>query len=174
MGEDEVLDAMDYPSIISERIMLKKRISPSLYLSLFFLMLLNGCSLTKVVIPKDPLTPEEHLNLGVAYEKDGVLDSAIKEYKYAAKKLPIANLYLGNAYFLKNELNQAETFYKKMIRKDPTNGDAYNNLAWLYYMKQEKLDVAEEYALRAIELNPLKTNIYRDTLEKIRELRKSQ
>ncbi|MBM4339068.1 MAG: tetratricopeptide repeat protein [Deltaproteobacteria bacterium] len=128
----------------------------------------------KVVIPKDSLTPEEHLNLGVAYEKKGLFDSAIKEYKQAAKKLPIGYLYLGNAYFLKNELDKAETFYKKMIKKDPKNGDAHNNLAWLYYVKKENLDVAEEYALRAIELNPLKADIYRDTLEKIGELKRSQ
>ncbi|MBM4348998.1 MAG: tetratricopeptide repeat protein [Deltaproteobacteria bacterium] len=128
----------------------------------------------KVIIPKDPLTPEEHLNLGVAYEKKGLLDSAIKEYELAAKKLPIAYLYLGNTHFLKNEFGEAETYYKKMIKKDPRNADAHNNLAWLYYIKREKLDVAERYALRAIELNPLKDPIYRDTLEKIKELKKQE
>jgi hypothetical protein len=61
-----------------------------------------------------------------------------------------------------------------MIIKDPKNGDAHNNLAWLFYIKQENLDVAEGYALRAMELNPLKAEIYRDTLEKIRELKRSQ
>ena len=149
-------------------------VSPALFLSVFIFLFLFGCSLPKVTIPKDPLAPEDHLNLGVAYEKKGLLDSAIKEYKLAAKKLPIAYLYLGNAYFLKNELSQAEAFYKKMIKKDPQNGDAHNNLAWLYYTKRENLDAAEEYALRAIELNPFKGDIYRDTLEKIRELKKLQ
>lgn len=174
MEEDKVLDAMDHPSIMSNRAMLKKRIFPTLLLSVFVLMLVHGCSLPKVNIPKDPLTPEDHLNLGVAYEKKGLLDSAIKEYKLASKKLPIAYLYLGNAYFLKNELSKAEAFYKKMIKKDPQNGDALNNLAWLYYTKRENLDAAEENALRAIEFNPLKGDIYRDTLEKIRELKKLQ
>jgi tetratricopeptide (TPR) repeat protein len=151
-----------------------KRIFLPIFCVVFIFLFLPGCSLPKVTIPKDPLAPEEHLNLGLAYEKKGLLDSAIQEYKRAAKKLPIAYLYLGNAYFLKNELSKAETFYKKMIKKDPRNGDAHNNLAWLYYTKRENLDAAEEYALIAIEFNPLKGDIYRDTLEKIRELKKLQ
>lgn len=122
---------------------------------------------------KDPLTPEEHLNLGVAYEQKGEYDNAIAEYRLAAKKLPIAYLYLGNAHFQKNELVEAEEYYKKAIKRDPKNADAYNNLAWLYYRKGEKLEEAENLVLRAIELNPSKDNIYRDTLEKIREMKKS-
>jgi tetratricopeptide (TPR) repeat protein len=121
---------------------------------------------------KDPLTPEEHLNLGVAYEKKGELDHAIKEYRLASKKLPIAYLYLGNVHFQKNEFQKAETYYKKAIKKEPNNADAHNNLAWLYYTRLENLEEAERLALKAIELNPAKEAIYRDTLEKIRELRK--
>jgi tetratricopeptide (TPR) repeat protein len=112
------------------------------------------------------------LSLGLAYEKKGELNHAIKEYKLASKKLPLAYLYLGNAYFLKNDLEKAEYYYKKAMKKDPKNADAYNNLAWLYYTKQEHLDEGEKLSSRAIELNPLKENIYRDTLEKIRELKK--
>ncbi|MDI7261639.1 MAG: tetratricopeptide repeat protein [Thermodesulfobacteriota bacterium] len=121
---------------------------------------------------KDSLTPEEHLNLGVAYERNSELDPAIKEYKLASRKLPIAYLFLGNAHFQKNEFPKAKTYYKKAIRKEPKNADAYNNLAWLYYTKRENLEEAETLAIKAIELNPAKENIYRDTLEKIRELKK--
>jgi tetratricopeptide (TPR) repeat protein len=172
MEADKFLDAMDHLPIISRLEMFRKRIPPAFFLSVFIFLFLLGCSLPKLVIPKDPLAPEDHLNLGVAYERKGLLDSAIKEYRLAAKKLPVAYLYLGNAYFLKNELGKAEAFYKKMIEKDSQNGDAYNNLAWLYYTKRENLDQAEEYALRAMDLNPVKADIYRDTLEKIRELKK--
>ena len=121
---------------------------------------------------KDPLTPEEHLNLGVAYERNGELDHAIREYKLASKKIPVAYLHLGNSHFQKNELEKAEACYKKTIKKEPQNADAYNNLAWLYYTKRDKLDEGERLALKAIELNPSKEPIYRDTLEKIRELRR--
>ncbi len=143
-----------------------------LLLGLSLMIFLVACSLPRIIIQKDPLTPEEHLNLGVAYEKKGELDRAIAEYRLAAKKLPLAYLHIGNAYFQKNEWIEAERCYKKAIRKDPKNADAHNNLAWLYYIKNENLDLAESLALKAIELNPSKGNIYKDTLERIRELKK--
>ncbi len=63
---------------------------------------------------------------------------------------------MGNVYFQKKEYEEAEVHYKKAIKKDPENADAYNNLAWLYYTKRERLDEAEKLALKAIELNPSK------------------
>jgi len=142
-----------------------------LSLGLSLMIFLVSCSLPKIIIQKDPLTPEEHLNLGVAYEKKGELDHAIAEYRLAAKKLPLAYLHIGNAHFQKNEWVEAERCYKKAIEKDPKNADAHNNLAWLYYIKHENLDLAESLALKAIELNPSKGNIYKDTLERIRKLK---
>ena len=131
-----------------------------------------GCSSFKIIVLKDPLTPEEHLNLGVAYEEKGEFDHAIKEYQLASKKLPIAYLCLGNVHFQKNEFPKAEAYYKKAIKREPRNADAYNNLAWLYYIGRGNLGEGERLALKAIELNPAKEDIYKDTLEKIRELRK--
>jgi tetratricopeptide (TPR) repeat protein len=145
----------------------------SLRYALCALLLLSGCSLPRIIILKDPLTPEEHLNLGVAYEKQGELEPAIKEYTAAAKKLPRAYLYLGNVYFQKKELGKAEANYRKAIKNDPRNADAHNNLAWLYYTKKENLEEAENLALKAIDLDPAKETIYRDTLEKIREMKKT-
>ncbi len=138
-------------------------------LLLLFLLLLSGCSFPRMIVLEDPLSPQEHLNLGVAYENGGEVDNAIREYRLASKELPLGYLYLGNAYFLRNELIEAEKHYRKAIRKDPLNGDSYNNLAWLYFTMGEKLDEAEILALRALELNPSKNDIYKDTLEKIRE-----
>jgi tetratricopeptide (TPR) repeat protein len=129
----------------------------------------TGCSFPRVIILKDPLTPEEHLTLGVTYEQQGDFDNAIKEYNLAAKKLPGAFLYLGNAHFQKKEWKKAEDYYRLAIEKEPDNADAHNNLAWLYYTRREKLDEAETLARKALQLNPGKGDIYRDTLEKIRE-----
>lgn len=143
-----------------------------LLFALCALLIFSACSLPRLIILKDPLTPEEHINLGVTYEKQGDFDNAIKEYNSAAKKLPRAYLYLGNAYFQKGEWKNAEESYRKAIEKDPGNADAFNNLAWLYYTRKEKLVRAEELARKAIELNPAKEETYRDTLEKIGELRR--
>lgn len=131
--------------------------------------LLFGCALPRIVVLDDPLTPEEHLNLGVSYEKKGELDNALKEYKTASKKLAAAYLYIGNIYYLKGEFEKAERYYRKAIREEPTNADAYNNLAWLYYLERKDLREAEGLASTAVELSPEK-GIYRDTLEQIRKL----
>ncbi|MGQ9570463.1 MAG: tetratricopeptide repeat protein [Thermodesulfovibrionales bacterium] len=139
--------------------------------SVFLVICLYGCSFPKLVVLDDPLSPEEHLNLGVAYEQKGELDNALKEYKVASKKLPLAYLYIGNVYFQKSEYEEAEAYYRKAIKEDPANADAYNNLAWLYFTRKENLDEAEKLALRAMELNPVKKEIYLDTLEKIRVFR---
>ena len=132
-----------------------------------------GCAFPRIVVLDDPLTPEEHLNLGVAYERKGELDSAIKEYELAAKKLSIAYLYLGNAYFQKEILSEAEKYYRLAIENEILNADAHNNLAWLYYVKKENLDEAESLVLKAIELNPSKNDIYGDTLKRIKELKEA-
>ncbi len=131
---------------------------------------LVGCYMPGIIVPGDPLTPEEHINLGVAYEKKGEFDNALKEYKEASKKLPMAYLYIGNIYFQKKELEGAERYYRKAIKEESDNADAYNNLAWLYYTKRENLDEAERLATKAMELNP-SNDVYKDTLDKIRELR---
>ena len=152
--------------VISEERMIRIRL-----LMLTLLVIIAGCAMPRIIIYDDPLSPEEHLKLGMAYEKDGELDNAISEYKAAARKLPIAYLYLGNVHFQKNELDQAEKYYKKAIRKEAHNADAHNNLAWLYYIREENLDKAENLALRAMELDSSKRDVYMDTLEKVRELK---
>jgi tetratricopeptide (TPR) repeat protein len=149
---------------------------PTTYYLMFTVccLLFFGCALPRIVVLDDPLSPEEHLNLGVSYEKKGELDNAIKEYQGASGKLPVAYLFMGNIYYQKKEYDEAETNYKKAIKKDENNADAYNNLAWLYYTKKEKLDEAEKLALKAIELNPAKKDIYQDTIDKVRGLKISQ
>lgn len=141
-----------------------------LFLISYFLFT-SSCSLPRIIVLEDPLSPEEHVNLGVAYERKGDLDSAIKEYEAAAKKFPVAYLYIGNIHFQKEELDEAERYYRKALEKDSGSADACNNLAWLYYTKGENLEEAEELALKALSLNPSKKELYQDTLDKIRAMR---
>ncbi len=137
----------------------------------FLVVVLASCSLPRIAIFRDPLTPEEHVNLGVAYEKRGELDAALKEYKAAARRMPLANLYMGNVYFQQNEVRKAEKAYEKAIKKTESP-EAYNNLAWLYNTTDSKLDEAEQLALKATGLAP-QSEAFKDTLHKIREKRAS-
>jgi tetratricopeptide (TPR) repeat protein len=139
------------------------------WLAAFCLLLLfGGCAWPRIIVLEDPLTPQEHLNLGVAYEKNNEFDQAIKEYRSAAGNLPIACLYLGNVYFQRKEFDKAEKYYQKAIQKEPGQADAYNNLAWLYYVRGGDLDRAQSLVLKALELRPEKDSVYRDTLDRIR------
>jgi tetratricopeptide (TPR) repeat protein len=139
-------------------------------LTLVCLLFLASCSLPRIMILDDTLSPEEHLNLGVVYEKKREYDPAIEEYKKAAGKITRAYVYLGNVYFQKGDSEKAEASYKEAIDKDPALADAYNNLAWLYYTNKENLPEAEALASKALKLDPL-NGTYLDTLNKIREVK---
>jgi len=39
------------------------------FFTILLAILLSGCALPRIIFLDDPLTPEEHINLGVAYEK---------------------------------------------------------------------------------------------------------
>lgn len=130
---------------------------------------LASCALPRIVIFRDPLTPEEHINLGVSYEKRGELDPALKEYKAATKKNGLAYLYMGNVYFAQKDFSQAESSYRKAMKKTGSP-EAYNNLAWLYYTEGRRIDEAEQLAAKAVELSP-ESEAFKDTLQNIREKR---
>jgi tetratricopeptide (TPR) repeat protein len=138
---------------------------------LLFAFLFSSCSLPRIAVLHDPLTPEEHVNLGVSYERKGELDAALAQYEAASKKLPIAYLYMGNVYFQKNDTSHAERSYRKAIEK---TGDAraYNNLAWLYYTRDEQLNEAERLSREAVRLSP-ESPEFKDTLDRIAEKRSS-
>ncbi|MBP1731956.1 MAG: Tetratricopeptide 2 repeat protein [Deltaproteobacteria bacterium] len=135
------------------------------------LMLLSSCSLPRIAILHDPLTPEEHINLGVSYEKRGEFDAALEQYAAASSKEPLAYLYMGNAYFQKGDLKEAEKSYRQAIDRTH-DARAYNNLAWLYYTTGGRLEEAEALARKAVELAPGSLD-FQDTLRKIIEKRSS-
>jgi tetratricopeptide (TPR) repeat protein len=166
MGKNKFLDFGYKRQIVLKKI--------SHLLSILVVFFSVSCSLPRIIILDDPLSPEEHLNLGVTYEHNSEFDNALKEYEIASRNIPMAYVYMGNVYFQMKAYESAEANYKEAIKNDPKNADAYNNLAWLFYIRKENIDEAEALVLKAIDLNPSKRYIYQDTLEKIRGLTRTE
>lgn len=121
-------------------------------LVIFLGFLLLSCSVPTIVVIEDPLTSEEHVNLGYIYEKQGKLDLAEREYRRAIKKDRrswMAYYNLGNLYAKRGDWKKAEGFYRKAleIRRDP---DLLNNLAYVL-SKQEKYCLAQRFIKEALE-----------------------
>jgi tetratricopeptide (TPR) repeat protein len=115
---------------------------------------LAACSdFPHVRVLHDPLTPEEHVTLGLTYEVQGHRDLAAREYRTAltqkAGYVP-ALIGLGNVAFAEGEFEESETFYKQALAASPEHPGANNNLAMLYLVKGTGLDEAERLALRAL------------------------
>jgi tetratricopeptide (TPR) repeat protein len=137
----------------------------------FVFLATASCAIPKIIVLHDPLSPEEHINLGLAYEKKGETRSAIAEYEKASKELPEAYLYLGNICFSRRAYAESEKYYREAIKKKPALADAYNNLAWLLYIRGMDSGEALALAQKAVKLKPLNEQ-YADTLHQIEEASK--
>jgi tetratricopeptide (TPR) repeat protein len=114
----------------------KSHLNIPAYLTLIISFIISGCAYLpiNVLLMKDPLTAEEHNDLGVAYENEGKYELAIREYKTALKKnnqliVPLVNI--GNVFLKQGNYSEAEKYYKKALSMDPYNLEAANNLASL-------------------------------------------
>ena len=133
----------------------------------------SGCaSLPRIVILHDPLSPEEHFRLAVAYEQKKEYDFALKEYGEAAGEGKLAgasHTQMANIYQAEGKTDLAESHYLKAIGESPASGAAYNNLAWLYLAEGKNLDRAEELLRTAIIKDPARSPYYLDTLASVYE-----
>ncbi|MHB8482762.1 MAG: tetratricopeptide repeat protein [Nitrospiria bacterium] len=139
----------------------------------FVLTFATGCGhLPKIVVLHDPLSAEEHFQLALAYEKKKEYDLALKEYEEVLKKKQFREetcTNMANIYLNQGKPDLAEVYYHKSIQINPAYGKAYNNLAWLYLTRNEKLDQAERLLLEAIRMDPARSADYLDTLSSVYE-----
>lgn len=140
-------------------------------LSLNFLLLGNSCSyVSSTLFYEDPLTAVEHNNLGVAYEREGKFDLAIREYKMAIDKdkdFTVSIINLGNVYFARGEIKKAEKQYKKALEIEPGNITAVNNLANIYLHRNRDFDEAIELMTANIDNAQDMPGYYLDTLGRL-------
>lgn len=118
----------------------------------------------------DPLSADEHLRLGAAYDQQGLAEEALRQYKLAANLQPQSAsgwMALGNREFLSGNYDSAESAFRKVLRLAPDHPGANNNLATVFLERGKNLEEAERLALTALgQDSPLKPYIL-DTVAKI-------
>lgn len=123
---------------------------------LFFCLILAACSVPRIVVLSDPLTAQEHNDLGVSYEIMGEPELALKEYELAFRQdrnwdQPLINH--GNVHAGLENWSLAESSYRDALKRNPDNPEAMNNLAYVL-MKQEKNKEALGWSGRAEKIQP--------------------
>ena len=160
------------------QVMRRQRYSRSLLrlaLAVLCLGLLSGCALPRIGFYDDPLSSDEHIKLGVSYERDGNFELAEREYNEALKDTPMAHFYLGNFYFEQNQFDKAEREYRTALRQVDEKDAApiYNNLAWMMHTQGKNSDEAVSLARKAVELaTPEQRPTFENTLNSIIAARK--
>src|SRR3989304_4154415 len=129
-----------------------------------------GCAhAPRLAVLHDPLSPEEHLALGVAYEREGNRALARGEYEAVLRRRPDhvpAMVNLGNLAAAEGSRRDAEAWYHRALRvggKDAA--PAANNLAWLALEQRKRLRVATSLARKAVAWDPRPA--YVDTLARV-------
>jgi tetratricopeptide (TPR) repeat protein len=131
------------------------------------LVALVGCSLPRIIIINDPLSIEEHNNLGRIYESQGKFELAAQQYRAALKKDPRSAsslLLLGDLSCRTKNYSEARSAYTAAMKLQPENGDIYNNLAQVYLEQNVDIEKAEDLVRRSLALYPIHRAYYLDTL----------
>jgi Flp pilus assembly protein TadD len=131
--------------------------------------LLTGCS--HLVLLHDPLSANEHNDLGVAYERNGKPELAAKQYRKAIRLEPHgsrARVNLGNLEAANGRWSRAEHHYRRALRDSTTDLDAMNNLAVALLRQRRRLDEARLFAERAVAAGGERDSVYRATLDEVR------
>lgn len=133
------------------------------------LAVLASCSALNVVVLRDPLSAQEHIDLGLSYEQQGKYDLAEKEYRKALDKEPgwaIPYFNLGNLAYLNKDLTAAGRFYEMALARDRANPDIMNNLATVMH-EQGRNEQARTLIGQALSIRH--RDEYLDTLRMIEE-----
>jgi len=108
-------------------------------------------------IELDPKAGMPYLQLGRIYMVQNKPDQAIAIYQKALSVQPNSpgiNMALGNIYLYQNNLAQARQYFEKANQLAPNDPLAANDLAWVYALQGQNLDVALNLAQQAKQALP--------------------
>ncbi len=117
--------------------------------------------------PPDPLSAEEHNDLGVAYYRQGEYEAAAREFARALGLRPgfaRALVNLGDARLAQGALDAALTAYEQALAVDPADPSVANNLAWALLQHDRRWPEAEPLIRGALARRPEPRGYYLDTL----------
>jgi tetratricopeptide (TPR) repeat protein len=121
-------------------------------------------ALLDTVLREDPNNVLAHETMGYLEFRDGNRDAARKWYEEAVKldsQSFIANYYYASMSFGSRDAatqTQVEASLQTAIKLNPRFAPAYDELASLYGMRQEKLEEAHRLNLQAVALEPANVN----------------
>jgi len=113
------------------------------------------------------LSAEEHNDLGLFFERAGVLGAATEHYVAAAQLNPENSYFrmnLGNILLKQRRLREAVAAFIRALELDAQNADAMNNLAYTYSEMGSNLEDAAKLCQQAATLRPSRQAYYLDTL----------
>lgn len=91
------------------------------------------------------LVGEADLELGYKGEAEKYLLKATNEER--------AVYLLGKLYYGQGRMDEAQTKFKEVLKRDPNNYSSHLHLGWLYFSSDDKRKALDHYK-RAVELNP--------------------
>jgi len=108
---------------------------------------------------KITLSPQamEHFRQAHKFLAEKKLDEAFKEFQETvrlAPDSPLAEYWLGRAYFFKRDMDQAHKTFQKVLQKDPKNYHAMAMLGKIASLDKARLDEAQKYLQQALDESP--------------------
>ncbi len=119
------------------------------------------------VAAKSPKSSDIYMKLGTAYQLKGDTNAAIENYRKAKSLAPTTDAVPATRLALlldgAGRRDEAKPLYQEILKIDPNNLAALNNLAYIKAEEGEDLDTALSLAQRARQIKPMDPNVA-DTL----------
>ena len=109
------------------------------------------------VLQIDPKSMMAYYRIAQLHQVMGQTDAALDSYQKALALQPTSamiNNAIGNLYLSKDDLKSAGKYFQAALAQDSHNPVAANNLAWVYAVQGENLDMALSLATQAKQIAP--------------------